>query len=419
MSGVADNRAGAGDAPDFAMASGDGPHPNPSPEGEGLFGAPLLGRRIGLLTASASRAGGGVFEAVVAQAAMIRALGGEAVIFALADKHGAADRARFTPSKMHLHAVTGPGAIGYAPHLLPSLLAANLDCLHLHGIWMYPSRAGRCWARTTGRPYLISPHGMLDPWITSRGRWKKALARVGYERGSWRSARAFHALTTSEAVDIRRESGRGDTIVIPNAGPSVMPSDTTPRPPHVVYIGRIHSKKNLLALIAGWRQAKLPAASHLTIAGWGAPRDVAVLKSAIGHLPDTIHFAGPVHGDAKQALLASARFTILPSLSEGLPMAVLEGWAAGAPSIMTAACHLPEGAAVGAALECSVDAASIAQAVTCALHLDPPQWQAMAGAARGLVTGPFSAQTIACRWAEAYGGLIAPTPVQGMSHEPA
>jgi poly(glycerol-phosphate) alpha-glucosyltransferase len=41
---------------------------------------------------------------------------------------------------------------------------------------MYPSRAGLQWARRTGKPYLISPHGMLDPWITGRGRAKKALA---------------------------------------------------------------------------------------------------------------------------------------------------------------------------------------------------------------------------------------------------
>jgi poly(glycerol-phosphate) alpha-glucosyltransferase len=368
--------------------------------------ARLQGHRIGLLTASASRAGGGVFEAVVAQAAMIRALGGEAVIFALADEYSEADRARFAPSPVHLQAIIGPAAIGYAPSLIPSLLAADLDCLHLHGIWMYPSRAGMRWASATKRPYLISPHGMLDPWITARGRWKKTLARAGYERSSWRAARAFHALTVGEAGDIQRESGRGDTIVIPNAGPAVAPPDPARRAPQVVYIGRIHPKKNLAALVAGWRQAQLPIGARLTIAGWGEPQDVAALRAAIGDPPGTIHFAGPAYGAAKQALLDGARFTILPSLSEGLPMAVLEGWAAGAPAIMTEACHLPEGFAAGAALACTAAAESIAQTLTQALHLDEPQWQAMAGAARALAAGPFAAETVAARWAAAYAGLI-------------
>ena len=381
--------------------------------------APLLGRRIGLLTASASRAGGGVFEAVVAQAEMIRALGGEAMIFALADEHSAADRARFAPSPVHLHAVTGPAAVGYAPTLIADLLAADLDCLHLHGIWMYPSHAGARWARLTGRAYLISPHGMLDPWIIARGRWKKLLARAGYERASWRAARAFHALTGGEARDIARESGRSDTIVIPNAGPAVAPTDQNPRAPQIIYIGRIHPKKNLGAMIAAWRQAQLPVDAQLTIAGWGEPQDVAALRMAIGDTPGNIDFVGPVYGAAKQALLDSARFTILPSLSEGLPMAVLEGWAAGAPSIMTAACNLPEGVNTGAALACGPDAASIAQALTEALQLDEPQWQAMAAAARGLAAGPFSAATIAVRWANAYHGLIAGVPVERIVDEPA
>jgi len=377
------------------------------------------GRRIGLLTAWASRAGGGVFEAVVTQAAMIRASGGEAVMFALAEEHSEADRARFAPSAVHVHAVTGPAQVGYAPGLAASLLAADLDCLHLHGIWMYPSHAGARWAQQTGRPYLISPHGMLDPWITARGRWKKALARAGYERSSWRAASAFHGLTAGEAEDIRRETGRSEIIVIPNAGPAVATPDHAVRPPHVVYIGRIHPKKNLLALVAAWRQASKPESSRLTIAGWGEADDIAALRETIGQPEDSIHFAGPVFGEAKQALLGSARFVILPSLSEGLPMAILEGWASGAPSIMTPACNLPEGFAAGAALECATDAVSIAQALTGALRLDETIWQAMARAARALAAGPFAAETVAARWAEAYGGLIARTPVNRRAHEPA
>ena len=129
---------------------------------------PLEDRKIGLLTASASRAGGGVFEAVVAQAELIRALGGTACVFALEDPDSLRDRARFGSSEVIYAQVVGPRQIGFAPSLLASLIAANLDYLHLHGIWMYPSRAGQLWARQTGRPYFISPHGMLDPWITAR-----------------------------------------------------------------------------------------------------------------------------------------------------------------------------------------------------------------------------------------------------------
>ena len=368
----------------------------------------LTGQRIGLLTASASRLGGGVFEAVVAQAEIIAACGGEPFVFALADEHSAADRERFfCQGAVQVVQVSGPRQIGYAPALTAALLAAQLDCLHLHGIWMYPSQAGSSWAKTTGRGYVISPHGMLDPWITDRGKWKKALARAGYERTGWRSASFLHALTAREAADIARESGRRDSLVIANAAPPVVPAPTGARAPHLAYIGRIHPKKNLLALLAAWSQARRPSDSMLTIAGWGEPGDVAALEAAVLAAGPSAQFVGPLYGPAKQALLAQARFMVLPSLSEGLPMAVLEGWAAGTPTVMTSACNLPEGFASHAAIACGASPDEIATALDTAFGLDSNQWQAMAANARGLAAGLFSGEMIAARWGEAYQRAIA------------
>ena len=232
---------------------------------------------------------------------------------------------------------------------------------------------------------------------------KKAAARIGYERASWRAATALHALTPAEAADIARETGRDDALIIPNAGPLPAPAPTQPRPPRIAYIGRIHPKKNLGALVEAWRQAKRPDGARLTIAGWGADADVAQLRAAVAAAGPSAEFIGPVYGEAKQALLASARFTILPSLSEGLPMAVLEGWAAGTPAIITPECHLPQGAGTGAALECGHQSAQILPALETALAMEPPQWLTMAQAAHALAVGPFSAATVAARWADAYG----------------
>jgi poly(glycerol-phosphate) alpha-glucosyltransferase len=368
---------------------------------------PLAGRRIGLLTASASRMGGGVFEAVVAQAQIIAAHGGEPIVFALEDEHGADDRARFGSAEVQTFAVRGPRQIGYAPELSSALLAARLDCLHLHGIWMYPSRAGAVWAQNSGKGYIISPHGMLDPWITGRGRWKKTLARVGYERAGWRRATFLHALTAREAADIACESGRSDSMVIANAAPPVLERTEQFRAPHVAYIGRIHPKKNLLELVAAWSKVRRSTHARLIIAGWGDHEAVTALEAAISAADGSVQFVGPVYGDAKREILAHARFIVLPSLSEGLPMAVLEGWAAGTPSIMTRECNLSEGFACGAAIECGAGATGIAAALERALELKPAQWQAMADNALGLAAGPFSAETIAGRWSEAYLRAIA------------
>ncbi|PLK27031.1 glycosyltransferase [Novosphingobium sp. TH158] len=368
---------------------------------------PLHGRTIGLLTASASRQGGGVFEAVVAQARLIESLGGRPRVFALEDGDTERDRDRFGAVQVEALPVWGPRQIGFAPGLVERLIAADLDLLHLHGIWMYPSRAGSVWAIASGKPYIVSPHGMLDPWITARGRWKKALARAGYERNSWSRAWALHGLTEAEAGDIAREAGRQDVLIIPNAGPPAGDHPGELPPPVVAYLGRIHAKKNLVALVEGWSRASKPAGARLRIGGWGDDADVAALQSAIAASDGSIEFLGALFGDDKRALIEGARFMVLPSHSEGLPMAMLEAWAAGRPTIMTTQCNLPEGFAAGAALDSGFDPAAIARAVETALALDAAQWRNMAEAALRLAAGPFSEQAVAARWGAAYAGALA------------
>lgn len=368
----------------------------------------LNGKRIGLLTASASRLGGGVFEAVVAHAALVRSLGGVPLVFALDDEHATEDRARLAPHGADVVTcpIVGPRQVGMAPALTPALIAANLDCLHLHGIWMYPSSAGARWAQRTGRPYFVSPHGMLDPWITARGRWKKALARIGYERASWARATALHGLTAREARDIARETGRREVVVIPNAGPAPTGKRLPPAGLNLLYIGRIHTKKNLLALVEGWRIAARPANARLTIAGWGDADDVAALESAVAQADGTVEFVGPVYGERKQALLDAARFVVLPSHSEGLPMAILEAWSKGTPTLMTAECNLEEGFTAGAALECGYDAAIIASDLARALAMPDAQWLAMSAAALELAGSRFSEQSVAALWGKTYLGAL-------------
>ncbi len=381
------------------------------PRARGAWPAAEILARIGLLSTWASRLGGGVFEAVVAQAFLLRDLGHDPVVFALADEHSAADRQRFDGIDVRTHAVRGPGAIGFAPTLADDLIASKLDLVHLHGIWMYPSRAGSTWARRTGRPYLISPHGMLDPWITARGRAKKTVARIGYERASWTCAAAFHALTEAEAADIRRETGRDAVRVVPNPvlPPAAPPPPASSAPPNVLALGRIHPKKNLDGLIRGWTASPAPAAGWtLTIAGWGDATHVAELEAQIAAAAaPSIRFVGPLFGTEKAAAFANMRAFALPSHSEGLPMAILEAWAAGRPTLMSRACHLDEGFAAGAALDSGTDPERIAAAIARLCAMDAAALDAMGDAARALVAERFAPDIVAARWRRVYDEALA------------
>lgn len=366
----------------------------------------IAGMRIGLLSAWTSRLGGGVFEAVVAQAALIRKWGGVPIVFGLRDDLTEQDAGRFDGHPAQALRRIGPTQIGYAPGLTKALIAADLDCLHLHGIWSYPSLAALTWTRTVRRPLIVSPHGMLDPWIVRRGRTKKLLARMAYEHASWRTAAALHALTEKEGVEIEAQTGRLAELIIPNAAPPAEIGPTSLSEPEALYIGRVHPKKNIAALIEAWRIARRPASSRLTIAGWGAEADVAALQCLVTAAGPSVRYVGAVYGADKQDLIRRSRFVVLPSHGEGLPMAILEGWSAAVPAIMTPQCNLPVGFSAGAAIECGTSVPTIAAALERAFSYDRAQWLDMSAAARSLAAGQFSARAVGQRWAEAYRRIV-------------
>lgn len=338
----------------------------------------------------------------------MRTLGAAPVVIAVEDEAHEKDRHRLDGFEVRLARRNGPKALAHSPELDGVLADAQLDLLHLHGIWQFPSHAAGKWARRTGRSLLLSPHGMLDPWITSRNRWKKLPARLVWEHRAWRSARAFHALTDTEAGDIVREIPRAQIATIPNIAPAPGARRTSMPSASAIYLGRIHEKKNIGALIEAWRIARprLPADAHLTIAGWGDDASVDALNRTFIAGEDTIDFVGTVFASQKAALLDMARFFVLPTQSEGLPVTVLEAWAAGTPTIMTEACHLPEGFTAGAAICCPTDPFGIAEKLVKAFSLAETEWLAMSQAAQGLAGDAFGREAVAARWEAAYATLL-------------
>lgn len=53
------------------------------------------------------------------------------------------------------------------------LLESDFDIYHANALWMYQCHATAHIARMKGKPYVISPHGMLYPTALKIKRWKK------------------------------------------------------------------------------------------------------------------------------------------------------------------------------------------------------------------------------------------------------
>ena len=322
---------------------------------------------------------------------------------------------------LSLTPIRGPKAFGYSP-ALPSLLGQkDLDLLHVHGLWMYQSIAALNWSKRCGAPYVVSPHGMLDPWALQNSRWKKRIAERLFEVAHLKHASCLHALCRQELDAIRAYGLRNPVCVIPNGVEAAPLSTSRPRWRDAVpadakvllYFGRLHPKKGLSNLIPAWKKALNSDAAHapawhLVIAGMGSEtyvRELAEMVNSHG-LGERVHMVGPQYGEAKNATLHAADAFILPSVSEGQPMAVLEAWAHSLPALITPACNLQEGYDRGAALRIATGTQDIARGLVRLFELPQDELRRMGDAGARLAADTFNWSRIAAQFEDVYRWLL-------------
>lgn len=366
---------------------------------------------VSILAASVSRAGGGLFPSLLGFASGLIDLGVDVRVFGLRDgqldQDAAAWPALIRPTTFR---VRGPDAFGFAPGLGNGLAQVDADLLHLHGLWMYPSVAASRWRARNRRPVVISPHGMLDAWAVRQSGWKKRLARSFYEGENLRNAACLHALNEAEARSLRLHGLRNPICVIPN-GVELPTDGTTGRTQaerRCVFLGRIHPKKGLTSLLKAWAQATPRDEWKLEIAGWdqgGHERDLRRFAEEL-QLQTSVRFVGPKFGEEKDALLRGATAFVLPSLSEGLPVAVLEAWSYGLPVVMTPECNLPEGFDSDAAIRSEGDVDNLAAALSEVMAAPDQELQEMGMRGRRLVESRFAWPRIGRQMADVYSWLL-------------
>lgn len=358
---------------------------------------------VGVLTASISRLAGGLFESVRRSAQELqRSLPVEVRIFGLEDSFTRDDLKEWDTLSVQAFPVKGPKAFGYAPDLSAALRAASLDLLQVEGIWMYPSLACLAWAKATGMSYLVRPHGMLNPWAVRNSRWKKRLAGWFYENAHLHRAACLLALCESEARSIRSYGLRNPVAVIPNGIDlpqlrSVPKNHTEGNPLRLLYLGRIHPQKGLSDLLRAWGALRMEnivqdGTWELTIAGWGQGGHEGALKAICRQagIETSVRFLGPRFGAEKDAVYRAADAFILPSISEGVPMVVLEAWAYALPVIMTTQCNIPEGFEAGAAISIGAEVQSIVRGLTTFFAMSSSERTGMGLKGRSLVEQRFT-----------------------------
>ncbi len=260
------------------------------------------------------------------------------------------------PARTH---ALGParGNFGYTPRLLPWLQrhAADYDALVVHGLWQFHGVAARRAALASGRPYLVYPHGMLDPWFraSSPGKHaKKWLYWLAAERAVIRDAAGVIFTTQEEArlapTTFRPYDARpavlGYGLALDDGARRSSAEDFLRRHPALkgrrllLFLGRLHPKKGCDLLVRAFAElASQDPRLHLVMAGpdaTGLQAGLHAMAVARG-VSERITWTGMLEGPAKWGALRAAEAFVLPSHQENFGIAVAEALAVGTPALLS------------------------------------------------------------------------------------
>jgi len=234
--------------------------------------------------------------------------------------------------------VKGPKTGQYASEMSEAIAALSPDLTDVQGLWTYPSLANLRHARSSGKPYLVTPRGMLDPWARRNSAWKKRLVGAAFEHAHLRGATALRATAEMEAQHFRNMGLRNPIAIVPNGLdlPDLAPRDNRDLR-SILFLSRIHPKKGVDFLLQSWATlaAEFPD-WEIIIAGIDENGHEAELKRLAQDLAlPRIRFVGEVHGAAKQKLYRDADLFVLPTHAENFGLVVAEALAQETPVITT------------------------------------------------------------------------------------
>lgn len=209
----------------------------------------------------------------------------------------------------------------------------NTSMLHIHGVWMHAQYTAARIAERRNLPFILSPHGMFEPWLWEQGTIKKKIYFKALAYSAFAKAEFIHAITPNEQKNLQDLFPKTKVICIPNAIEieNVLKKNK-PKRPYFLFLGRIHPVKGIKTLIEVFKSLK-SLDFDLKIAG--PESDYSKELKALSQYDNRIQFLGSVRGEDKKRLYRNAHIFIAPSYSEVVGMVNLEAAMMSTPVITT------------------------------------------------------------------------------------
>ena len=301
--------------------------------------------------------------------------------------------------------------MAYAPKLKKEIEAlGDFDIYHAQGIWQYPTYALVDVARKKGKPYLVTPRGMLYPQdIRKSNKFFKKLSLKWRLLDDLNRAACVHVTCKEEMIHCRNLGVTSPIAVIPN--PIEIKKYDEQKQDHIFrlgYLGRLSPRKNVESLIYAFGELgdKVKDAELLIIGG-GDTRYESFLKAECVRLGlNNVRFTGFLSGKEKDKAIASLSVLAMPSEFENLGNVILEGLIRRIPCIATKGAPWEELETFRCGWWVEYSQSAITEAIVAALYTSEEQLAEMGDRGYKLVEKNYSLEAVAGKMLNLYQWIL-------------
>lgn len=286
------------------------------------------------------------------------------------------------------------------------------DIVHVNCCWMPACAAVQRIAQKHGYKVVLTPHGMLEPWIIKRHYWtRKVPALLLYQKAAVRKADCIQSTAESERDNLLK-LGYNKNIKVVRLGidaDGIEMKRSWKKTRQILFLSRVHVKKGINFLIEAAAVLRSELQGYkILVAGEGDADYVAEMKRMIADngLQDIVQLVGGVYGDEKWRLFQTSDFFVLPTHSENFGLAIAESLASGTPVITTVGTpwHDLNDTNSGAWIE--IGTQPLVETLRKFLALSDGELEAMGRNGRRLIEEKYSAHVMAKEMMEVYETLI-------------
>lgn len=282
------------------------------------------------------------------------------------------------------------------------------DIVHVNCCWLPACADVQRIAQKRGYKVVLTPHGMLEPWIIKRHYWtRKVPALWLYQKAAVQRADCVQATAESERDNLLK-LGYNSNIKVVRLGidaESIEKKRSWKKSRQILFLSRVHVKKGINFLVEAADVLRNELQGYkILVAGEGDADYVEAMKRMICDrgLQDIVQLIGGVYGDEKWRLFQTSDFFVLPTHSENFGLAIAESLASGTPVITTVGTPWSDlnSSEAGAWIEIGTE--PLVETLRRFLSLSEDELETMGHNGRKLIETKYSAHVMAEQMMEVY-----------------